>query len=258
MNSQCPTGDLEKTILRRFCIEQDLRAGFSKAMLPAALHSLVNLFSQKFKPSTQGTLVADAISFASGIDDGELAEEGSDDELVGKDKRIELPQSSSKALKKWLRKQSGEIHDITLPLLALQEKSLVYRGASYKPKHISTRDSHVAVGTTHSWRSAQIQSIFTFTYYISGKERMQTCLIIKRSTELEKEDARFDHYRTFATAGRICYSQEGPGEEVISPTELLCHVARTPGVCSRITKPHVHVLPLDRVCGSSMQNKQCR
>lgn len=229
-------------------MEQDIRASFSKAMLPVALHSLVDLFSRKFKPVNQGTLVADAVAFVSEAVYDDPRNLDSDDDVLEQDNRTRLPPTSRAGLSQWLRKQSTGIRDIAVPNLVLQEKSFVHRGASYKPKSHSTRDSYIVVGTSGCWRPAQIQSIFTFKYYPDTREQTQTLFTVRYFAELNQADARFDNYRKFpAAAGRICYSHELPGEEVISATDILCHVARTPGVCSQITKPHLHVLPLDRV-----------
>jgi hypothetical protein len=200
----------------------------------------VDLFQEKFKSGIQGTLMSDAL--ASTL----LVTSKAD----GSGQLTDIPSQITSALSLWIHRQSSDIRNAATPQRVVLFDKINYRGASYKPKNISQRDSFIVTGEPDNWKPAQIQHIFNVNFYLPGVMKTFTLLAIKRFPELSKTHTTFDHYRKFPlqAGGRICYSEEFPNVEVIDVTDILSHFARTLGVCSEITKNHMHVLPLDRVC----------
>lgn len=61
-----------------------------------------------------------------------------------------------------------------------------------------------------------------------------------------------DYYRMYPWAsGKIFYDEPEPCPIIISPLQLMCHVALVQNVSSNIAVPHCLTIPLDQVSASS-------
>jgi hypothetical protein len=93
---------------------------------------------------------------------------------------------------------------------------------------------------TLSWSAGRIREILT--------HESQTLLVVDPFRALSPADMHYDHYCRYPTAGgRIFYDAPEPCPIIISPTQLIGHVALVQNVSTDIAVPHCLIIPLDRV-----------
>lgn len=163
----------------------------------------------------------------------------------------DLDRETVSLLREWKRTQPA-YSKLSDPRQASHLGKYEHSGAVLKPKRVAFGDSLVIVGDRTNWRAAQIEALFDITLYPSGVERRHTLAKVVYFSELSAKDASHDPYRRFGNAGRVLYAQdEDSHEAVISVGEILCHFAMTSGVCTAISRGHIHALPLIQVRFSS-------
>jgi hypothetical protein len=159
------------------------------------------------------------------------------------DPPVRLEEEAVKLLKVWKSRQS-ELSDIDVPGHCHLRKKIAYRGMSLMPEKSSLNDSLVILGNSNSWRPAQIESVFDITVYPDGEKRVYTLCKIKYFMELADCDLSEDTYRRHSNAGRVFYSQAISKKGIVSVDQILCHSSMTPDVFPKISRPHMHILPL--------------
>jgi hypothetical protein len=221
-------------MLRHFCKEQQLRALISKQSLPPALHPLVDLFKSCFQPKMRGTLFTDISAFTASAHPPSASRE------------YPLTLEVRSGLLSWFSDNQLQMH---VPYNATPIKSILHRGASYKPAKVSKGDSNVLIeNVPGDWRAARIHSIFTVKAFEGQIQENRTFIAVQKFARLSSADAVHDLYRRYPlVGGRIYYDELHPKIEVVMLDEITAHFAMTPQVCSKIKRPHIHVLPLDRV-----------
>lgn len=227
-------GQLEHTILNRFCMAQSLHG-----LIPLLDNSsqLIQAFNRRFKLGGAGTFRSDILAIS------ETAGRPVHDNLTPR----ELDRETASLLRAWKHVQPG-YSKLGDPRWASYLKKYEHRGAELKPKRVSFGDSLVVVGNRERWRGAQIESLFDVTLHTSGVEKHHTLAKVVYFPELSGEDALHDQYRRFQNSGRIFYSQDETSEKaVLSVEEIMSHCAITSGVCDAISKKHIHALPLIQV-----------
>ncbi|KAI9062655.1 hypothetical protein FKP32DRAFT_1612426 [Trametes sanguinea] len=133
---------------------------------------------------------------------------------------------------------------------ALQHSDIIIQGIHYRTSLTSSRDSNVQY-RLHSDEAVpavgRIRSIFTHKRKdVEGRWISEVFLAVDRLQELSADDALLDNFREYPYAGgRLYYEQLTPSVYVIRPSQIICHVARTPLTVSGISSPCVHVLALD-------------
>lgn len=226
-------GKLERTVLDRFCMMQNLHGLI--ALLPDGAQQLAEAFRHRFKPGMVGTLMSDI----SAMDVTECVRERSSLQ--------DIDQETRKFLGEWIRQQPNYSRFET-PTRANYLKKFEHQGAKLKPKWRAFGDSLVIIGDRTTWRAAQIEILLNIRLYPSGVETRHTVAKVRYFAELSGRDALHDPYRRSRNTGRIFYEDERAEEVVVSIDQILCHFAMTPNVCSSaIPKGHIHALPLFRV-----------
>ncbi|KAI0323541.1 hypothetical protein GY45DRAFT_1264393 [Cubamyces sp. BRFM 1775] len=157
---------------------------------------------------------------------------------------------------------------LPLPRPATSCSAVRISGVYYKPRSRSTGDSNVLFrhpSLAATSRPGRIDRIFIHTR--RGPDRqdlVETFLVVRPLKELDRVDAALDPYRKYPqVGGRLYYQAYEEAALVLRTEDVLCHFAQTtmehlvvraPGadnpretyVC-RISRPCVHVRPLDRV-----------
>ncbi len=124
-------------------------------------------------------------------------------------------------------------------------------GVRYKPHLKSSKDCNVVYyGSDQSSTSAgQITQIFLHTRsLVGGGSTQETFIAIQPLSSLSKEDQEADPYRRYKLGGGfLCYDNLSSHSDVVRPSSIISHFAKTPVLVEKITAPCIHVLPLDRV-----------
>ncbi len=235
-------GELEQTLLTRFCMSQDIRILTQTANLPPILSHLQRAFSKALESDSRGTFWNDLWAFA--------PEEQFT--VLSKSKEAPLPVWIREKLTKGLL---GSIAAKYYPSVCLTLESLTFRGMQFSIATNSLGNSYVVFkrksGNDEPWSAGSIQMIF----HLPIEETTHgPFFVIKPYLPLNTADAKFDPYRKFLfAAGQLVYDECGD-LWVCTLGEVLCHFAHTPYKSPDIPKQCIHVLPLDRVRASFLSD----
>lgn len=137
-----------------------------------------------------------------------------------------------------------------------QHHALRHEGVTYRPLYRSPGDSNILLHSTENIGSsgvpycpARILKIFTHTR-MNPRNAVVTEVFcaIQRLKPLPSELVEKDWFRKFGAIGGSLWSGDyGPTIEVIRPSAILCHFAKTPLELEEMGVPTFHVFPLDRV-----------
>ena len=228
-------GELEQTLLTRFCMSQDIRILMQTANLSPILSQLQLAFSKALESDTRGTFWNDLWAFTP------------DEQFTALSKSKEAP------LPRWIREKliKGKLGGIATrhcPYACLTLESLTFRGMRFSIATNSLGNSYIVFnrksGNNDPWSAGSIQMIFHLRI---DETTHGPFFVIKPYLPLNTDDSRFDPYRKFLlAAGQLVYEECGD-LVVCTLEEASCHFAHTPYKCPNITKQCIHVLPLDRV-----------
>lgn len=135
---------------------------------------------------------------------------------------------------------------------ALKCPRIFHGGVSFLSASESPRDSNIlfrsAAESQSSSSAGRILQIFSYSVSDrTGKPMESTFLYVAPLAKLSPEDATHDPYRSYAhIGGELYYDQYLPGI-IITPEDIISHVARTPMAFPTIPHPCVHILSLDKV-----------
>jgi hypothetical protein len=235
----CPLGELEQTLLMRFCMSQEVRILMQSTKLPPIIKDLQRSFSKTLDGDARGTLWNDLWAFTPEVDFS----------VPVKPKGIPVPTwIHDKLIGGLLGRISPKSHLST----CLTQESLTIRGMQFSIATNSLSNSYVIFkmksgGNDKPWSAGSIQMIFHIP--IEGTTH-GPFLVVKPYLALSTVDSQFDPYRKFLiAAGQLVYEECGD-LSVCALDEVLCHFAHTPYSSPNISKRCIHVLPLDRVCVS--------
>ena len=229
-------GELEETLLTRFCMSQEVRILMQSADLPPVFHELQVAFAKAFESEARGTFWNDMWAFAP---------QGCHP-MPGDKKEIPLPILIRERLSSGLLEGVPAAH-YPGPLVCLTEESFAYRGMKFSVQANSPGNSYVIFKSPHDqpWSAGCIQMIL---YLPIRGTTYGPFFVIKPYLPLNLADARFDPYRKFpSVAGKLVY-EDCRDLVVASFNDVLCHFAHTPFMSMNISRQCIHVLPLDRVC----------
>ena len=228
-------GELEQTLLTRFCMSQDIRILMQTTNLPPILGHLQLAFSKALESYTRGTFWNDLWAF------------------TPEEQFIALSKSKEAPLPRWIREElkKGNLGGIAArhcPSVYLTMESLTFRGMRFSIATNSLGNSYIVFnrkpGNSEPWSAGSIQMIFHLRI---DETTRGPFFVIKPYLPLNMEDSRFDPYRKFLlAAGQLVYEECGD-LLVCTLEDVLCHFAHTPYKCPKIPKQCIHVLPLDRV-----------
>ena len=227
-------GELEETMLTRFCMSQEVRILMESTYLPPVFHDLQAAFAKAFDAEARGTFWNDMWAFTS---DGDRS-------TIGNTKEVPLPTFVEEELRGGLLEG---VPAALCPSVCLMEESFAYHGMKYSVETNSPGNSFVVFESRHyqPWSAGSIQMIL----YLPIKGTAHgPFFVIKPYLPLNSADARLDPYRKFIfAAGQLVYEDRGD-PVVVSLNSVICHFAHTPFTPTNISRRCIHVLPLDRVC----------
>jgi len=279
----CLPDELEKTMFENFCIAQSLRSLITPGQLPDVLSRFVDVFTKTFRDErSRGTLISESrafkVKFSVKPDVTTASSRRLSQSMFSAIQRWGARNNHEESL------LLGTTHSKPCSPVVKVHHSLEKDGILYKPHTTPGQtepqpasgtllsafntssddgthrldpnpDHRNSVDTTHcfiafcddatspgSWSAGRIREILT--------HESQTLIIVDPFRALSPVDVHHDHYRTYpASGGRIFYDEPDRSPVIISPMELMCHVALVQNVSDGIVAPHCLTIPLDRVSG---------
>lgn len=249
LTSSLSLGELEQTLFRKYCQGQKLQFILKILVQYSGVNRGLVKLADKFR--------AVFCSGKSGLSTPEAIRTG----FVGKSRAAQSKLTWAETivlLAPVLKEKGFETHATPIKESSLKfYSSFVRYGQTYAIASETLRNSRIIVGhnVPGDWAAAEIQHIVEYSPHSSVDHDGQgssDCifLIVKYFEDLNDSDAAKDPYRRFPYAGgRVYYDELGGKSCVILLDSLLCHFARTPSVLPELVeRPHIHVLPLDKVC----------
>lgn len=201
--------------------------------LPKNLQTLADSFHLSFRPERKGTLVSDAMAADETPVTGEVTF------------KADLEEETVELLGVW-KSQQPELSKTDISRHGFFRRRFVHLGTDLMPEKCSFSNSLVVTGSPDDWRVAQIECIFDVIVYPRGEKRVYTLCKLRYFAELSGEDLRKDLYRRRAGVGRVFYMQSG-AKDIVSANHILSHFCMTPDILPRVSKRHMHALPLFQV-----------
>lgn len=232
-------GDLEVTLIQQFCQMQKLLTYWNgKGLLPELANSLLPAFKDSFQSERQGTLLNDIQAMQ------DLSSPFFEAQFSGTGMMVVDVPAHAALLQ--------GVPDINYSRILLHN-AFTFRGVKYR-KHFAldelygVGDSLVILGQDiqAAWMPAHIEGVYQLP--LKALSKAITKLVVRLYKELNKDDAMKDPYHIYTSAGgRLYYSTFQKQLRMVNPSDVLCHFALTPNVVKSLVRPHIHVLPLDRV-----------
>ncbi|KAL6303846.1 hypothetical protein BKA93DRAFT_734280 [Sparassis latifolia] len=237
--------DLPGTMLRRFCMRQNLRSLFNPESLPQSISSIIAPFISSFQSEHRGTLLQDMLAFEDPLGDPDL-----DNDELEKETRdfSRLGDQEWNALQSWF---AG--HNFIRPHInryVVRNKKLEVQDDIYKPVTTSRGDSYIVFQRADDadWRAGRVVDIFTHSYRQENIDVRRNFLLVEEYIALEIRHIQFDPYRKFPfVGGRLFYDKVRDQLIVLEVDEITCHFAHTRRTTPSIDIDCVHVLPLNKV-----------
>ncbi|KAJ3493779.1 hypothetical protein NLJ89_g10940 [Agrocybe chaxingu] len=236
-------GEMEKTMLKRFCMGQNLRTLFKPEELPPHLHELITLWERSCGADIRGTLKTDSFTFD--VRYRELPEQRTwkdDDEM-------RLPPDWFSILRQWVQKHDQEADPTLLSPFAYVRTKVERLGELYHVESKSAANSYVYFAAEDGTPTAgSIQAIFSHTRGRQNESsKTETFFILKRYKPLPPQLASFDHYRRYPlVAGRLYQESTYQQVTIINGAELLYHFGYGRIFVEEIGLPTFAAIPLDR------------
>jgi len=229
-------------MFNRFCVSQNLRSHLNQQQIPPEAISLVTAYSKAYESDVRGTLLNDNHAFG---------ETGEMDRKVppNSEKPSALPIEYHKLLKQWISDHDPYVLTSGIRLRGLMRTKFQRFAQVFHTAAASPRDSRVLYQQNPSKLGVGcIRDIFSHTRYRSdGSEVTETFFVVDTYQALSSYHA-LDHYRLFRiVAGQIHYAKFLPDPVIITPSEVICHVALTECKLLGVEEYCVHTLPPDKV-----------
>ncbi|KAJ7138672.1 hypothetical protein C8R43DRAFT_955157 [Mycena crocata] len=247
---QIPTnkkfGDMEITMLNRFCMSQNLRTLMRKSQLPTGpgIDPLLVDFENTFNSGEQGTLLNDSLA----LDDATRTVT----EVQDWDERHEKTLLKGKMrtlLIQWFIKNQNRAEDSLQILHIFYRSELLLTGQKFQPNKANTGNSKVVFYAdvdkgTKQWSAGCIREIFSVSL---SPNVAKTFAFVDVYAQVEGADAKLDYYRQFPIGGGGLFYNQMSGAVLLPAEDILGHFVYTVQTLASITKEHFHALPLPRV-----------
>lgn len=225
-------GEMEKTMLKRFCVAQNIRILLQR--LPKRLQAVSEAFTKAFDSDGRGTLQEEIGSYQN----SRATYDNINNETI-----------LSKELYQLLRdKRENEI-----PFRrALMQTHISYKRKSFATFAHAPSDSYIIYTDSNgACRAGRITDIIVQKNYGTEKSKHTTTLVVDRFPTLGTTDAVMDPYlaqkRDVGFVGCLCYSDPLPLKDLIELDDIICHTMCHPNDFPGVSREAAHFLPLLRV-----------
>ncbi|KIK15242.1 hypothetical protein PISMIDRAFT_115463, partial [Pisolithus microcarpus 441] len=247
MLQQIPTngkhGELEQTMLHRFCMGQQLRALMSSEFLPHNATSVLVDFDRIFQTSLRGTLFNDILAFEGPLD---VSDESSDAEDF-----TPMPEDQCHLLHGWLSTHAMD-YDPTKGVrpYASVHKSIRHCGETYAVASASLKNSRILFrmeGNDHA--VGVIQYIFSHRRVSTNNVVLtQTFLVVSQYAELPLGLPLSSTYEGFPDAGvHLVSTSLLPSAQLLTTSDIVCHFAHATIRTTDMESEVLYVQSLDKV-----------
>ncbi|KZT08857.1 uncharacterized protein LAESUDRAFT_617409, partial [Laetiporus sulphureus 93-53] len=124
-------------------------------------------------------------------------------------------------------------------------------GITYRPHNVAPKDSNIIFSSPHTahTQAGRIINIFLHQHRdVHGKLVEESFVSIESLQELTELDRLSDPYSNFpGVGGKLYYNAYSSDINVVRPSNIISHFAKTPMEVQGIKRSCIHVLPLDRV-----------
>lgn len=244
-------------MLKSICQGANLRALLSDASVARHVGELVEAYRRFMNEDQRGTRIRDSLSHAKSAMDG-----------VGQSRSkssSNLPASTYANLITLLNADSTEegqvryvaqLHDqpqapalISVSRSAIKCKKVMISGVTYQPHGASSPNSHILYRLGGLPVAGRIEEVYVHTRKgSSGQDIEDTFLAVKKYLPLSEVDAEHDNHRKYPlVGGKLYYDAVASEVDIIRPSAIVCHCAKTELLHPFIPQPLLHILPLDRV-----------
>jgi hypothetical protein len=248
-------GELEVTFTRTFCQGGNLRALMTSNAATLAFDELRAPFKQHFSNVLTRNLLHDLIAADSIVqrpkpftwEDGKQA--------------VDLPDDIHHSLTNHIysSEPSGLYTYSRLPHMVQKWKKIEWNGTTYSTSRFNKKNAHIHYRPSSSseTRAAQIQEIFVHRRRVDNDWMDELFCAVQPFRQLSRAEGLHDIYRKHPLLDiRLYHNQLGP-LMIISPNDIVSHVA----VCSvpfpSIGNDIVVVQSLDRVCSTHFNLRIC-
>ncbi|KAJ3529757.1 hypothetical protein NM688_g7809 [Phlebia brevispora] len=251
IDTNCKFGEMEITMLRRFCVAQNIRALMSNKIIPTALepdevikHTLEKLeqsYSNVFQGKDgRGTLLNDMWA----------AERDASIKYNNTTVRTRLSGAVYKLLQRRLSYETKK-ERIILHEPVLKQRTITLRGISFSTMGTSLGDSQVVFRNASNGQplAGRISEIFLWEEKPKdGSKSLKPFFLVNLLRPLTEADALHDAFRNYSSwiGGSLFYEEFEPQEQLFGIEDVVSHFASTPYTPDSIQRACVHVLPLDR------------
>lgn len=245
MNNCSFIGEMEKTMVIRFCMGQNLRSLFHEQQLPPSIFALISQYEQTYHADIRGTLINDDLSFDTNFQ--QLPEK--DTWETSDESR--LPRPVFRLLRHWVEEHDREADIGPLSTNAFGRRKIGRLGETFQIPEASVGDSKILIHDGNAemgWAAATVKSIFSHNRTKNGRRIAQTFLVVQRYVPLTDVDARMDNFRKHSiVAGRLFYHKLDKSEVLITVDDIISHFGSRELMIEGISEPCILALPLDRV-----------
>lgn len=221
------SGDLGKTMLRKFCMGQNLRALLSPDETPPVLHDLLAEYQHTFNSDNRGTLLNDTLAF-------DLSFKKSTESVTWTPKDMKpLPTSEYVQLVDWYSHHlpATTPYDYCSHNRVFMREKVQWLGQMFQTnKSSSFGDSKIVFSQgayPKEWSAGCIRNIFSHTRTRNSpndsESITQTFVLVDVYSPLLPEHEHLDHYRVFPMGGHIFYERFEPRAVLMRIDDILGH-----------------------------------
>ena len=268
-------GELEMTFMNQVCRAANFRALLRHDEIQEALEEVVDIYDKLYSEDNRGTRIVDTLRLAGDVAGPHIFDaEQAPIKVLRLDKKIKIPGAPFQSLLALLNNDARQDESIQ-PFLKEELEYCYYADSEIKMKGSSqqflsrnaflgsevlmdgvrftsfhkTKNCYVIIhrdnGSVHA---ARIADIIIHKRRTTHEDKIEEpFILVEQLEDLAQPDVDNDLYRRYEHGGGfLCYDHYLP-PEFIRPEDIVCHFARTPMIFPGITKPCIHVLPLDMV-----------
>ena len=250
---------MEITFMNQVARSANLRPILRNPALREAMGDVLDSYSKVINEDSRGTRIRDALSLEEqtvgvGIPFNSSSMTKLDDdvfEALLNRLNNSSPEQGPLYIDEYVRARpagSSFLHRSNTPC-----KAVKIGGVKFQPERCSLKDSNILYSDAlvpHQVHAGRIKHIFLHKRpsFSSDQKIEQTFLVVHRLKVLDPIDKNHDHFSRYpGVGGSLYYDEYEPIVDIVIPTEVLCHFARTSYKSPSIPRSCVHVLALDRV-----------